>query len=118
MSQCSSISSKIKAPDTINDQNPQILTTKLLFFAAAKDLIVDHNNNKSCVDFLVKFSNDNRQINGYQLKQLILDAYPSLKLLKNSFLLAVNLEYIENMDENLNLFENVEIAIIPPVSGG
>lgn len=48
------------------------------------------------------------------LKQLLEQKYPRLRHLA-SYMVAVNNEYAE---DDTNISENDEIAIIPPVSGG
>lgn len=49
-----------------------------------------------------------------ELKQWILTQYPKMGNL-NSFAIAVDQEYA---DDQTRIFENQEIALIPPVSGG
>ena len=61
--------------------------------------------------------NSNRIKNLDELKIFIIEKYPNLnKHMKNEVLrFAINQEYVI---KNINLSDNDEIAIFPPVSGG
>jgi len=87
-----------------------ILKVKLLFFAKSRELVGQS----------VTFIELPSSVTGQLLLHLILDQYPSLKILSESLLLSHNEEYIDVVDNitTLTLKSGDEIAVIPPISGG
>ena len=86
----------------------QQVKVNLLFFAKVREL-----TNQSSGELEVT--------NELPLKDLIdqiIFQYPSLEVLKDNLIIALNQNYVNNLDENLLLKENDEIALIPPISGG
>lgn len=80
----------------------------LLFFAKVREL-----TNLSSVEFEVS--------NKLTLKDLIekiIFQYPSLEVLKENLIIALNYNYVNGLHDILLLKENDEIALIPPISGG
>lgn len=89
----------------------QFVCARLLFFAKAKDIVgVDETN------FLVPSIISN----GVELKNLILLKFPDLRQIVDNFVLAVDQNYVNDDDDDVNLrmSDGIEIAIIPPLSGG
>lgn len=55
----------------------------------------------------------------FDLRQDIVDHFPSLKSIENNFLIALNEEYLEpEAKDIITLKSGDELAIIPPISGG
>lgn len=88
----------------MNDNSVQV---KLLFFAKARELagfsechtqLPDEITYKDLVAFLHRAHN--------------------LEALENSFLIALNSDYLESGEDVIQLKANDEIAVIPPISGG
>jgi len=52
-----------------------------------------------------------------QLKTSLLKAYPQLSVLQDTFILAVNQEYLDSGD-SVTFRQGDEVAVIPPISGG
>ena len=77
---------------------------KVLAFGVAKDIFGNSSVN-------VELANDSSV---YNLKYSLEKQYPQLKQLA-SYMVAVNNEYA--LPEDI-IYENDEIALIPPVSGG
>ncbi len=46
------------------------------------------------------------------------NVYFRLEVIQESMILAVNQEYIETKEEQIDLCAGDEIALIPPISGG
>lgn len=80
----------------------------LLFFAKAKELTgqtsveLDFASELTLRDFIDK----------------VILHYPSLRVLKDNLIIALNQNYVNNLNEILLLNEKDEIALIPPISGG
>ena len=85
---------------------------RLLFFAKARELVGVAET--EVVDLL-----DTGETTGADLFKAVLSFFPALTPIKDSFILAHNLEYIDvKGSEPLAIKEGDEIAVIPPVSGG
>jgi molybdopterin synthase sulfur carrier subunit len=80
------------------------MTLKILTFGIARDIVGGSTLNFEASE----------GINVAQLKQKLLDHYPTFGSL-SSLLIAVNEEY---GDDETVIFERDDIALIPPVSGG
>jgi len=81
---------------------------RLFFFAKARELM-------GCSEQKAFFP---KAIKGDELKQLIFDQmFPQLSSLKQSSVLAVDQSYV-TVDQMLTLADQMEVAIIPPLSGG
>lgn len=78
---------------------------KVLFFASAKEV-----SGKSEVSLQVK-----AKLSYEELKALLCQEF-NLEIIKNNFILALNQDYIEA--GLLELKNNDELAVIPPLSGG
>lgn len=78
---------------------------KVLFFASAKEV-----SGKSEVSLQVK-----AKLSYDELKDLLCKEF-NLEIIKNNFILALNQDYIEAGP--LELKNNDELAVIPPLSGG
>lgn len=86
--------------------NDQVLI-KILFFAKSREIAgISETNLK------VKST-----ISGYQLLDLICCNY-GLEIIKKSLILAINEEYVEDLQTIINIKNNDIIAIVPPISGG
>lgn len=83
----------------------ETVTIKVLFFAVSKEI-----SGQSEVEFRVK-----SKISYTELKQLICDNF-GLEVIKQNIILAVNQDYCDEGD--LQLKDNDELAVIPPLSGG
>lgn len=77
---------------------------KILFFGMSKDL-AEENNGSLDIDEHMKLSD---------FRAVLQENYPLFSQM-DSFSIAVNESYA---DEDLILYENDTVAIIPPVSGG
>lgn len=84
------------------------INVRLLFFAKARELsgrneiFYEINNSKVLANDL--------------LKQICTDF--KLEVIRQNLILAVNEEYCDDLQTELQLKEGDEIAIIPPISGG
>ena len=83
----------------------------LLLFSSAKTLANDLEKVQVTLPA-------NTAVNGRQLAEIIYQQHPFLLPLKGKCMLAVDLRYIENLDEPLELTQASELVFIPPVSGG
>lgn len=81
---------------------------KLLFFAKAREVMGKH-------EMEVLFSPG--PYDSLALKHKVLNSCKDLMPISESFILALNEEYIHNMN-NFSLKDKDEIAVIPPLSGG
>jgi molybdopterin converting factor subunit 1 len=81
---------------------------KILFFAKSRELV------GKIQDYLTLPIH----VDGTLLKETILSTYPSLSAIADNIVLAVNQDYIEDEEAELNLVEGDEVAVIPPISGG
>jgi len=80
----------------------------VLFFAKVREI-----TSKSSID--IEFTS---QVKLADIINQILELYPTLKQIQNNLIIALNQNYIDNLDETLSLKEGDEIALIPPISGG
>lgn len=81
------------------------VTVKVLFFAVSKEI-----SGQSETVLRVK-----SKISYHELKQLICANF-GLEIIKQNIILAINQDYCEEGD--LELKENDELAVIPPLSAG
>lgn len=86
--------------------NDQVLI-KILFFAKSREIAGLSETN-------LKVKN---KISGNQLLDIICSNY-GLELIKKSLILAINEEYVENLETIIDIKDNDTIAIVPPISGG
>ena len=84
---------------------------ELLLFSTARDLA--DNREKLMLEVP-----SGGKLTGHTLASLIYSQYPCLLPLKGKCMLALDLEYIEDLESCLNLSEKSQLAFIPPVSGG
>ncbi|CAL1531862.1 unnamed protein product [Lymnaea stagnalis] len=86
-----------------------IYTSKvtLLFFAKSRE-IIGHKEARLHIP---------SASTGRHILKYIVKAYPELNLIANNLVLSLNEEYLE-LDRQVTLQENDEIAVIPPISGG
>jgi molybdopterin converting factor subunit 1 len=89
------------------------ISVKVLFFAKAKDLVQMSTTTLS-------LPTSPYHTTGTQLTQLILSQFPQLRDLGDTFVLAVNQQYIDINDSIMDIViaNHCEIAVIPPLSGG
>lgn len=87
----------------MNDQ----VQIKILFFAKSREIAGLSETN-------LKVKN---KISGNQLLDIICCNY-GLELIQNSLILAINEEYVENLETVIDIKDNDTIAIVPPISGG
>lgn len=82
----------------------------VLFFAKARE-IVDRSE--------VKLQITQTPLNRSGLYQLLENSFPALSVLKRSFAIALNEEYLDEALEHEIVLENKDqVALIPPISGG
>lgn len=81
---------------------------KVLFFAKSKELV---GISKTYIQA------HSGRIKGSELLDLILTEFPALQVLKENLILSVNQEYLER-NQTTQLSDGMEIAVIPPISGG
>ena len=84
------------------------VSANVLFFAKSKE-ITGTSEEKVALP---------SRLTGDELKKLILNRFPLLEPIGESFILAVNQNYVFSGDEQLVLRDGEEIAVIPPISGG
>lgn len=84
------------------------VSVNILFFAKAKELV----NQTSSVVYLSKVTSF------LIIVEEILQEFPSLAKLKDTFILSLNQDYITKDNSNIILKIDDEIAVIPPISGG
>lgn len=82
-----------------------LVTVKVLFFAVSKEI-----SGRTEAEIIVQ-----SKISYGNLKQLICDKF-GLEIIKQNIILAVNQDYCEEGD--LELKNNDELAVIPPLSAG
>uniref|UniRef100_A0A5S6QNG3 Molybdopterin synthase sulfur carrier subunit n=1 Tax=Trichuris muris TaxID=70415 RepID=A0A5S6QNG3_TRIMR len=85
---------------------------KLLFFASARELA-----HCSSVRLPISIQAAHRKLTGGELKAFIVERFPRLTSIAESCLLAVALNYVDT-DDSVELYDGVEVALIPPISGG
>ena len=84
---------------------------KVLFFAKSKEIT------KISEGQLTLKTNSTIKIR--QIYQALESQWPDLKILKRSFALALNEEYLDtNQNSVVSVQESDTIAVIPPISGG
>ena len=84
---------------------------KVLFFAKSKEIT------KISEGQLPLKTNSTIKIR--QIYQALESQWPDLKILKRSFALALNEEYLDtNQNSVISVQESDTIAVIPPISGG
>lgn len=89
-----------------NDTTEQVEVT-VLFFAKSRELV-----EKSSAQISV-----GKQITGRDLIHYILNNFPSLAVIQENLVIAVNQSYIEK-DSQITFEGGEEVAVIPPISGG
>jgi len=82
---------------------------KVLFFAKARELV---NLEEQEIVLMGK------KITAKELKEEIFKSFPVLLPIANNVILAVNHQYVESEDLEIEIKNGHEIAIIPPLSGG
>ncbi|CDW54904.1 molybdopterin converting factor, subunits 1:2 [Trichuris trichiura] len=88
------------------------ISVKLLLFAKARELA-----GCSSTDFTISIGAVSNKLTGGQLKGLIVERFPRLTSVADNSLLAVALNYVD-VDDSVELYEGVEVALIPPIGGG
>ena len=83
------------------------IMVKVLFFAKAKEIVQTSESNLTLASNLTVD----------QIYQALEKKWPKLKILKRTFALALNEEYLEQ-DSTVTLNQNDILAVIPPISGG
>lgn len=86
---------------------PSDADVTLLFFAKARELV---GAPQACVSVPAECS-------GAQLRHRLVQVYPQLAALQDTFILAVNQQYLEASD-SVTFRGGDEVAVIPPISGG
>lgn len=89
-----------------NDSSEQVEVT-VLFFAKSREL----TEQRSAQIFLHK------QVTGKDLVSSIVKKFPSLSVIQDSLVIAVNQNYVER-DLLIDFKGGEEVAVIPPISGG
>ena len=84
------------------------IQVRILFFAKARELAETSEGVLSVA----------KKVDKSLLIQAIEEQYPSLKTLNQSFVLALNEEYLEESQDLIELSPRDELAVIPPISGG
>ncbi|XP_019623626.1 PREDICTED: molybdopterin synthase sulfur carrier subunit-like [Branchiostoma belcheri] len=80
----------------------------LLFFAKSRELVGSKEATLAVPG----------QTTSAQLLAAIVSRYPSLAVISNNLVLAVNQEYVAPGNDLLTLQPGDEVAVIPPISGG
>lgn len=81
---------------------------QVLFFAKSKELT---GLNQASIQVRSGLINEN------ELLDIIVKEFPAINILREHLILAVNQVYLEK-DSTTELFDGLEIAVIPPISGG
>jgi len=81
----------------------------ILFFAKARELVGVGSSS-------ISLSKSDR-ITGNQLRAVIVKTFPDLENISENFVLAVNQQYIDP-EQTIEVESTLEIAVIPPISGG
>jgi len=82
---------------------------KVLFFAKAREVIGQSTDTITVTSEVQTLQ---------ELTETIVNIYPQLQCLQKSFIVAHNQTYLCGQNQTIELKENDEIAIIPPISGG
>lgn len=98
-----------------SNKSGDFIRISVLFFAKARELI--GFSRRDDIPLPKNFSTTTIELKGSDLKELLISQFPALATIKNNFLLAVNLEYVD-AEDTVQLLDGAEIAIIPPLSGG
>lgn len=93
--------------DHVNNDGTDKVEITVLFFAKSRELV----EQRSAQIFIGK------RLRGRDLIASILNHFPSLSVIQENLVIAVNQHYIEKESE-INLKGGEEVAIIPPISGG
>ncbi|KFD66491.1 hypothetical protein M514_21335, partial [Trichuris suis] len=88
------------------------ISVKLLLFAKARELV-----GCSSTDLAISIGAIRSKLTGGQLKALIVERFPRLTSIADNSLLAVALNYVD-VDDSVELYEGIEVALIPPIGGG
>ncbi|KRX59386.1 5'-AMP-activated protein kinase subunit gamma-2 [Trichinella sp. T9] len=100
----------VQNSNDITDSGTKLIV-QILFFAQAREL----TGLSSCSLELEKplFHQSVRPMYGADLKALIVEKFPSLRPIASTLLIAVNSDYVR-FDDEVHLFQGVEVAVIPP----
>lgn len=93
--------------NTQNDESDRI-KVKLYFFGESRELIGKKEIPLTLVSEITT---------GTKLKDTIFNTFPSLYPLRDSSIIALNENYLSDVD-NVQLSNGDEIAVLPPLSGG
>ncbi|KAJ7388796.1 Molybdopterin synthase catalytic subunit [Desmophyllum pertusum] len=93
--------------DHVNNDTTEQVKVTVLFFAKSRELV----EQRSAQILLGK------RLTGRDLIANILNNFPSLAVIEENLLIAVNQSYIEK-DSEINFEGGEEVAVIPPISGG
>lgn len=87
----------------------ELVEVKILFFAKSRELVGVAETTVNIEPHLTES----------QLRKAVVCKFPSLKVIENNFLIALNEDYLSpNDDITIDLTSGDELAIIPPISGG
>ena len=83
---------------------------RVLFFAKAREIAETSR---------ATLSLPNVELSVSDIVEKLEELFPQLSILRGSFILALNEEYLDgDGDLRVNLSEDDELAVIPPISGG
>ena len=110
------------SPDHAMSESSSAVKIRLLFFAKARELV---GVSEVEIDDLLHACgacdacSGRVETSGARILQAVLTRFPDLSSIKDSIILAHNLEYIDVERETpVSIKSGDEIAVIPPVSGG
>ena len=86
---------------------PQSVLVKVLFFAKAREVL---GKSSSMIEIPQK-------VKGQDIRQILEAEFPNLSVLGQSYVLALNEEYL-NPEDVLDITSKDELGVIPPLSGG
>ena len=81
---------------------------RVVFFAKARELVGTSESRLTLPS----------QLSFAELKSALLKQFNDLEIISQSFILAVNQEYVLEEETNVVLHSGDEVAVIPPISGG
>lgn len=93
--------------ENMDNLSTRTVNVKILFFAKSRELsgqsetTIEVPSTIKCLTLLNRLCD-----------------YYNLNCIKNNLILALNSDYCDDIEVDLNLAEGDEIAIIPPISGG